>query len=634
MTNPFEKRATEYFRDDEAFLSVITPEPLTTFFKKPAEEDRLYDRLVVVIGTPGSGKTTLARLFQFSTMTTLLDNSDITNRKPLIHALTACQAITDGSPVLMGGRLPLESEYRDFWEFPYPEDLKTSLMIALLQARSVLTWLRNSQARKVPIEKVKIIPRVDANAALHAIGGEAGPAVLERARKVELAIYRISAALIPPDVEDIDRDAISAYRPFDVIEAFQIPDGQGVMKLRPFVVFDDAHRLHPDQFRVFLHWLARRELKVSRWILMRLDALTPHDVLLNPATGDKSGFQVSRETTVIRMQNQQEERPRNRQVFRKMAKDMAERYLRQWDVFNRRGLYNLRDLLSTAPASLRARERRQLGEHVDILQHRYGVSTERRRGIEQQISDYLDKTDENSEGLELGILSVLLERYAKRIPQRSLFEDTSEDAEPSRALKVDAGVADGARIHLLHKYERPYFFGIDTLCDASSENAEQFLQLAAELVSQLETKLIRGEKATLTCKDQHNLLLKRAAKMIHEWSFPQCHLVRRLADGIARECVSRSLEGNASLGGGATAFGILQEEFDKIPATHKDLARVLQFGVAYNAFVLAPNHATKGRNWCLIELGGVLLLHYGLTLRRGGFLERRTEDLLRLLRRD
>lgn len=43
-----------------------------------------------------------------------------------------------GSPVLMGGRLPLESEYRDFWEFPYPEDLKTSLMIALLQARSVL----------------------------------------------------------------------------------------------------------------------------------------------------------------------------------------------------------------------------------------------------------------------------------------------------------------------------------------------------------------------------------------------------------------------------------------------------------------------------------------------------------------
>ena len=61
MSNPFEKRATEYLRDDEAFLPVVTPEPLVTFFRKPAREGRLYDRLAMIIGTPGSGKTTLAR---------------------------------------------------------------------------------------------------------------------------------------------------------------------------------------------------------------------------------------------------------------------------------------------------------------------------------------------------------------------------------------------------------------------------------------------------------------------------------------------------------------------------------------------------------------------------------------------
>jgi hypothetical protein len=107
MANPFEKRATEYLRDDEAFLAVVTPEPLATFFQKPAREGRLYDRLAMIIGTPGSGKTTLARLFQFTTLRTLLRNRGITSYKPLIDALAACGAIVDERPTLVGGRLPL-----------------------------------------------------------------------------------------------------------------------------------------------------------------------------------------------------------------------------------------------------------------------------------------------------------------------------------------------------------------------------------------------------------------------------------------------------------------------------------------------------------------------------------------------
>ena len=43
MANPFEKRATEYFRDDEAFLAIVTPEPLVTFLQQPAHDGSLYD---------------------------------------------------------------------------------------------------------------------------------------------------------------------------------------------------------------------------------------------------------------------------------------------------------------------------------------------------------------------------------------------------------------------------------------------------------------------------------------------------------------------------------------------------------------------------------------------------------------
>lgn len=671
MANLFEKRATELFRNENAFLSVVTPEPLLTFLRKPAQEERLYDRLTVIIGTPGSGKTTLARLFQYHTLKALLGGGHDPSTRSIIDALSLCRAVSRARPTLLACRIPLEADYRDFWGLPYPDQFKNGLMIAFLQARTVLGWLRNIKSSGVPLDEVRIVPRDDARAAVTTIGGTTGPELLERAQAVELAIYRISAALLAPRIESIRTEAIGAYRPFDVIESFRI--GVEEEQLRPLVILDDAHLLHPNQLKAVQSWLARRELKVARWALTRLDALSPYSVLTGrEVLAEAPGLDRSRETTVIWMQGGtgwNRDRPKQRRAFRKMSKAMAERYLSEMDVFHRRGLTKLGVLLSTVPDPIPAAKEEKLRRRVKSLQGKCGVSHHRRLHLERMVDRYLENTDDSGGDLRLAILAILFKRYAIRTPLQSrshasaddsganmtsqplfdhssepphtavvsrqgLFDVASSDAEPRQVLRVDSGVADGARIHLLHEYERPYYFGIDALCDASSENAEQFLRLTARLVEHMETQLIRREEAVLASRIQHQLLQKRAEEMIDDWEFPESRRVRSLVHSIAKECLAKSLRGNAPFRGGVNAVGIPQADFNEIPERHPKLARVLQFGVAYNAFTLLPHHFAKRRQWCLIELGGIPILRYGLTLKRGGFLERCVGDLEQLLSED
>ncbi len=635
MSNPFEKRASEYRRDDEAFLPLVTPDPLITFFKKHADDGKLYDQLSVIIGAPGSGKTTIARLYQYSTLKTLLRHESQINFKPLVDTLTQCGAIKDRQPILLGGRVPLESEYRDFWEFPYPDDLKCKLMFALIQSRTILSWISNLTNTGVELDQISIVPRGDAVAALAAIGGIKGRDLFLKARTIEEQIYNISAALLPPAIDDIDDEAAAAYHPFDVIEHFEITVDGDTKVLRPLVIFDDAHNLHPEQFTAFREWLARRELKISRWVLTRMDALSPEDVLLAQSEGNttRPGLKDARELNVIWMQSQ-DDRFGKRKAFRKMAKGMATRYLRQMDVFSRRGISDLADFIGTQPDMIAPSKLETLASSIDTLQHKNGISDKRRKILEAQVSEYLAGTGHESKDVALAILSILFHRYLNRVPQKGLFDDQEDDVEPNRPLTVDGGIADGAKVRLLHDFDRPYYYNIDALCDASSENAEQFLHLASTLVTQAETQLIREKPASLSSRDQNRLLRKKAGEIYRGWDFPHNREVKLLAEGIAKQCVAKSLEGNASLGGGAGAgaFGILQEEFDQIPKRHEELARVLKFGAAYNAFVLVQNHSTKNRMWCQIELCGVLRVHFGLSQTRGGFLERNTDDLLSMLK--
>lgn len=640
MDNPFLKRATEFLRDEEAFLALVSPEPVRYFLRQHGADGVLYDRLVLIQGTPGSGKTTLARLFAYPAVATLLRNSGLSSYRSLANALRECGVLVDERPVVVGCRLPLETDYRDFWEFPYPDELKMGLMMALVQARAVLGWFRNLIHAGVDLHRISIVPRADADAATAAIGGIDASQIMERARSVERSIYNIIGALVAPDVSQLPPDATSAYRPFDVIDHVRIasanPNAPSTLSLRPLVMLDDAHTLHPAQFRGLIHWFTRRELRVARWVLTRFDVFHPRESLT--AISDEQakaielpGITPTRDTIDIRLQSGVTDRTEQRQAFRRMAKDMAGRYLRQMSLFSSRSLSELSDLLSTEPESLTPTKLSQLGASIDNLQHQLHITDSRRTSLLASVDMYRPGKQQMLGDVRLAMLAVLMHRYAKRTAQRSMFE---EDPDPTRPIEADSTVYNAARLHLLHQYDRPYYVGIDAVCDASSENAEQFLRLAAILVDEAATQLVRGRPPSLDAHTQNLLLRQRAETIVGAWDFPQCQLVRRLVSSIAERCLSTSLEPNAWIGAGANAFGIPQLQFEEIPEKYPQLAQVLHYGIAYNALTLIPHYQCKDQEWCLLELGGMVILHHGLTLSRGGFLEGTVKELLRMLQEE
>ena len=143
----------------------------------------------------------------------------------------------------------------------------------------------------------------------------------------------------------------------------------------------------------------------------------------------------------------------------------------------------------------------------------------------------------------------------------------------------------------------------------------------------METQAIRGRALSLTANAQQDVLRAKAAEIMDGWAFPFARHVRAMVDGIAADCREVSLLPHARLGAGANAVGVLEEEMGKLLLANDELALILKYAVAHGAIEVTRNYGQGSKDWCLIELSGVVALSHGLTLRRGGFLERDTDYL-------
>lgn len=614
--NPWHKRANEFIRDANELLPLISPEPIKKFFQR--ESTRLFDRLVVVVGSPGSGKTTLSRLLEFRTLAAVPDFMDNIEVRELLASLAKADVLVDLQPAVIALRLPAGGQLRSIWDLPYEPRLRHRLLRAMIEAKTVLGWLRAMEDVGVDLDHVRIITTSNAEAARDAVNADNLEAFRERARMTERAIFKLINALVAPAEDELSEHLIDvAYAPFAIIEWIEISAAwRGrTLRLKPMVIIDDAHELHPTQLEDVDLWLRNREIKIARWMLTRIDSLNLEDFrrVLRDEEIVSPGTNPGRDRVRILLQDTEN---RNRVTFRSVAEDVARRYLQPLAAFHRRGgIHSLKTLLNAARPTVLS------DTDLNVIQAENDRLIEDNQLTSQQV-DAMEAAypSELTRDVKAAVTHILLEREMRRTPQRSLFGAPAEDTPEEEVSKVQRSVITGAELQLLHRFDRPFYFGFERLADASNENIEQFIALASVLVDRLETQAIRGRQLTLDARQQHKAVRGQAAKLIDQWDFPYSPQVRKLVDFIGAKCEDLTLRPNAPLSDGANAYGVLRSDLEKLDS-NDELARVLHYALAYQALVLVEPYDCKGKTWALFELGGVAIIAKGLTHSRGGFVE-------------
>src|SRR3546814_7013812 len=148
----------------------------------------------------------LATLAEFKMVEAILrDPTNPTNRE-LASALEAAGFLEDGKPHVAAVRLPMESEYRDFWELPYEPGIKTKLAFWLVQARAMLGLIRNLTANRTrDVDSITFVARASYEAQLEQIGGLSARGVRDRALAVEKAIYSIRSEEHKSEIQSLMR---------------------------------------------------------------------------------------------------------------------------------------------------------------------------------------------------------------------------------------------------------------------------------------------------------------------------------------------------------------------------------------------------------------------------------------------
>lgn len=589
-------------------------------------DDLFVPKLIVVRGSPGSGKSSLLRLFETETLLAIHARRSQPSDQDLVERLTELGILADSGPRALGIYIQCDSSLRDIANLP-PDQPVERLFNTLLDTRIVVLFLRairrlqDSGCLTLPVDcMLQPLPSGDAPPHLFA-EAQTPQDLLDSCARIEndfgTLLNSFPGDPLPSSIQPHARVYSLAYL------ALQL-QSSAFADLLPVVMLDDVQELYPDQ-RQHVRAEFLRRASVPRWLAVRTHVFGLEDLI------SVEGAEQGREYREIPVDEIFQEKP---SVFGKFATNVVQRRLQYTDSLQQVPIGDFKNFLREPNDSISAEIAKKAVESVAtrISEVRRGTNFEKK--VKSRGGAIKETSVPFSELVQLEQDLIGFERQANK-GQLSLLPDV--DIPETSSAKT----ADAAWLFASRRYRHPYYWGFETLTNAASGNVEQLLATSAAFVDRMIYRAELDRDKAMSAKEQEDLFKRCASEYYSalEEKHRRGSAIRQLVDNLGLFFGEVTYRPYAPIAPGVNGFGLTRQQIEQVggPSVQTRDAQVfrevLTNAVAGNVLsVRVTKQGQAGAEKIVFYFNRILCVRFRLPLNYGGWQSLPTDLLVRMMK--
>lgn len=624
LRNPFVMRASEKIESVASFLRLYSPIVLDALVDKYSKGS-LWSNVIFIHSTPGAGKTSLLRVFEPSSLRTLFNGRSTQEYKELYAQLKRLEVLSNDRIELLGVTLQCTRNYETLEELNVSDGQKIRFFFSLLNARIILSTLRSilQLSNKTFPDGLKDIEFSYVDESNHFMNLKVpcnGQALYDWASQIEREIYTAIDSFLP--VANSKPEGHDELFAFDVLRPdFLSVNGKQVCSKILFML-DDTHKLSNNQRVKLQKYVLEKRGNFNLWISERLEALEPKENLGSYQTRDYDEINLERFWD--------ERKSKLEKILISIADKRAGISTEDVNTFQEYIESDLneedyRDNFASAISSTY--------EHI----LRLTANTDKFNNWITSLETFQGTALEKA--ILLKQIEILIIRSVKR--DQLSFDFPYTYAELQDKLKSD--ISNAAELFISKEQKIPYYYGLSTLYNLSSNNIEQFLNFSSDMFEQMLSNKISGKEVIVSSGSQEKIIKDLADRKWRELAklIPYSNEVMSFLKELGEFSKKQTYQTNAPYAPGVNGFSIKEKSNAKLftkegwydDELYMPLVNVISTCVSYNLLeIKKTKQGEKDQTWEVYYLNRWLCVKFDLPLSYGGFRHKNPEELIRWIK--